>query len=106
MANSSNHAQITSQAADAISLSGKLDFYTVPAIAQQAKAMLSATQTTVDLAGVEYSDSAGLALLTDWLREARKSAREVCFVNPPEQMRQMAQVCGLDAILGFKAHAN
>ena len=54
---------------------------------------------TFDLAGVTRVDSAGLALLLEWLREARRRGKEIRFQNIPEQLAAIAKVSGLSDIL-------
>jgi ABC-type transporter Mla MlaB component len=54
---------------------------------------------SIDLAGVTRSDSAGLALLIEWLRESERQGRTITFLNMPAQMQSIARVCGLDGIL-------
>ena len=82
-------------------LQGVLSYHSVPKLWQQAKKVLTDRQVTVDLAGVEHSDSVGLALLTDWLRNAKACERQITFINPTPQMLAIANVCGLNKILGF-----
>jgi phospholipid transport system transporter-binding protein len=53
----------------------------------------------IDLSGVERSDSAGLALLVGFLRNARETGKTVRFLNIPAQMLAMARVSSLDQIL-------
>jgi len=48
---------------------------------------------------VQRSDRAGLALLVEWLREARQTGQSVRFFNMPAQMLAMARVSGLDQVL-------
>ena len=51
---------------------------------------------TVDLAAVERADSAGLALLVEWLRAARGRGARLRFDNVPAQLRAIAATSGLD----------
>jgi len=53
----------------------------------------------IDLQAVERSDSAGLALLIEWLRVARHLNKTITFRNIPPQMHAIAQVSGLEEIL-------
>jgi anti-anti-sigma regulatory factor len=57
------------------------------------------TRISIDLAGVTRSDSAGLALLIEWLRESEQLGKTITFLNMPAQMQSIARVCGLDGIL-------
>jgi len=54
---------------------------------------------SIDLAGVTRSDSAGLALLIEWLRESERYGKSVTFLNMPAQMQSISRLCGLDGIL-------
>jgi len=54
---------------------------------------------SIDLAGVTRSDSAGLALLIEWLRESERLGKTITFLNMPAQMQSIARVCGLEDIL-------
>lgn len=53
----------------------------------------------VDLSGVSHANSAGVALLVDWLSQARQRRQELVFLNVPVQMRAIIQVADLDAML-------
>jgi len=55
-------------------------------------------QISIDLAGVTRSDSAGLALLIEWLRESERLDKTITFLNMPAQMQSIARVCGLEGI--------
>ena len=54
----------------------------------------------VDLDEVTHTDSAGLALLVEWLREAKGRQATVSFHNLPEQMLAIARTSNLEQILG------
>ncbi len=83
-----------------INLTGVLDFNSVPEVHQRGKQLLQeGRDLIVNLAGVSYSDSAGLALLADWIRLANKYNRVVAYANMPEQMMSIAQVTGIDKFL-------
>lgn len=61
---------------------------------------------TFDLAGVTRVDSAGLALLLEWLREARRRGKDIHFQNIPRQLAAIAKVSGLNDILtGVRSEA-
>ena len=53
----------------------------------------------VDLAGVTEMDSALLALLLAWLRDARLRERPLEIANPPESLRTIARLYGVDSLL-------
>lgn len=78
---------------------GDLGFGTVTALYREARRVVEGSAFTVDLGGVQRADSAGLALLVEWTREAYALNRSVRFVNMPAQLKQIASVSGLDRIL-------
>ncbi len=95
-----NAARLDSSAKDRFRLSGVLGFHTVPELWQQTRMLFHDCQSlTIDLSGVERSDSAGLALLVEWMREAARCGVELRFVNMPAQMLAIARVSSLDRIL-------
>lgn len=53
----------------------------------------------VDLAGVTRADSAGLALLIEWMRRARGAGKTIVFRSVPDQLRAIARVSDLEDIL-------
>ncbi|MGD2137215.1 MAG: STAS domain-containing protein [Gammaproteobacteria bacterium] len=83
-------------------LQGELGFDTVLAVLEHAGAdMTDAGEIEVDLRGVTRADSAGLALLIEWLRESERRGNRIAFVNVPVQLMSIARVCGLDEILSL-----
>ena len=54
---------------------------------------------SVDLGEVSEMDSALLALLLAWLREARSRDRPLAFSNLPESVRTIARLYGVDSLL-------
>jgi phospholipid transport system transporter-binding protein len=56
---------------------------------------------TVDCAGVGDADSAGLAVLIDWLATASKQGRGLQFSNLPPGILAAAKISDVEAILGL-----
>ena len=83
-------------------LQGELGYMSVPSVLQHAGVnMLGKERITVDLKGVTRADSAGLALLVEWLRESENAGNSIEFVNVPTQLLSIARVCGLEEILSL-----
>ena len=82
-------------------LKGELNMQTVPQLRQQALQMLSGLtgKVSIDLSDVTRSDSAGLALLIDWMRLAQAQQLEIQFQHLPQQMLQIARVSELEDLL-------
>lgn len=73
-------------------VSGILDATTVTAVLKRSYALFSGPTLQVDLAGVTESDSAGLALMLEWLRLARKKNQQITFLNMPHQIAALARI--------------
>lgn len=81
-------------------LHGHLDLDTVPeALKQGAEAFHDVEGVVLDLVEVDRVDSAGLALLVEWTRLARRRGGRIRFVNAPQGLRNLASVCGVDQAL-------
>lgn len=84
-----------------LQVSGELTFATVSALLEQSRPLLDGAQgwLVMDLAGVERVDSAGLALLIQWMRMAKSGAVDILFRHVPEQLLAIAHASDLDSIL-------
>jgi phospholipid transport system transporter-binding protein len=85
-----------------LSVSGVLDFDSVVPLQAQGQQWIESTapaQFTLELAAVQYSSSAGLALLLDWMRVAASSGKQLRISGMPADMSALAHVSGLEEIL-------
>ncbi len=86
-------------------LEGELNFSSVLGVLELSLTDLTGSQEIqVDLKGVTRADSAGLALLLEWLRESERAGKAITFTNVPEQLLAISRLCGLDEILSFKSN--
>jgi phospholipid transport system transporter-binding protein len=53
----------------------------------------------IDCAGVSACDSAGLAVLLDWLAAAKLTGRTLTFTGLPAQLTALGRISDLDALL-------
>jgi len=58
-----------------------------------------AREVSIDLAGVTRVDSAGLALLVEWLRLGRQGNSVVRFRNVPDSVLTLVRINGLQEII-------
>ncbi len=82
-------------------LTGELSMATVPGLLAQRRLFAGKDELTIDLGGVERADSAGVALLVKWQRDARAQQRVISFQNIPPQMLAIARVSGVDELLSL-----
>jgi len=111
MASNSALAQLESQSEGVLLLSGELSFSSVPGVLSDSESLLagrvgSDMAITIDLQGVGRSDSAGIALLVEWARNARSQNIAMTFVNMPSQMSALARLSGLEGVLGLSKTAS
>jgi phospholipid transport system transporter-binding protein len=94
-------SQIRQQDTQHFLVEGELNMVTVPTLLQAMASQFPTTgsQVHIDLAGVTRSDSAGLALLMEWLRLAKTRNMRLQFHNLPLQLREIARVSDLLPLL-------
>jgi phospholipid transport system transporter-binding protein len=59
----------------------------------------AAQRFVVDCAGVTRADSAGLAVVLDWLAWGRRRSRAVSLTNLPESLVAIARISEVDELL-------
>lgn len=83
---------------------GRLGFDTV-AQALEASLRLFADYHAIelDLSGVTAADSAGVALLIEWVSRARRSKCTLHFRHVPEQIKALARISDVETMLPMAA---
>ncbi len=93
-------AGIEQAGADRYLIQGSLTFDTVTRLlARSLELFPHAEALDIDLGAVENADSAGLALLIEWMRYARRHDLPIRFINMPPQMLAIARASSLDHVL-------
>jgi phospholipid transport system transporter-binding protein len=88
-------------------VTGELSFATVGALLRESgDAFDSASAVDIDLSGVKHSDSAGLALLIEWLRLAKLAGKKLSYSNLPPQLLAIAQMSDVDDLLVANKQVN
>lgn len=81
-------------------LNGRMTFGTAGQILRQSEDLFEEhTRIEVSLGGVTASDSAGLALLLEWITWANHTVREISFTDVPEKIDAIAKVTEVDSLL-------
>lgn len=91
------------QAGDGICrVSGDLGFATAAEILPAGGRMLSGrSDVTFDLKGVKHTDSAGLAVLLEWIDLGRRKGAAIKFLNIPASLLDIAQLSNAESLLGL-----
>ena len=96
----------TGDDATTVLVTGDVDLATSPRLARCLEDHDGATRLVVDLTGVRFLDSSGMAVLVRAARRARKAGRGL-VLRPPEDpgVRRALDVAGLLAALPFEPPA-
>jgi len=87
-------------------VTGELTFATARDARQLGVAVLeasSAERIVVDCSGVTRADSAGLAVLLDWLAWARRKSRVLLLEGLPDSLVAIARISEVDGLLTANA---
>ncbi|NLC99575.1 MAG: STAS domain-containing protein [Gammaproteobacteria bacterium] len=101
-----SQAGVTMDDAGVLHLSGVLDHSSGAALRNQGQALIRNTHATtvqVNCTAVTKSSSVGLALLLAFMRDAQQFGKAIVLTDLPEDMRKIAEVCGLTEILGIES---
>ncbi len=92
--------QIVSAKEGRVEIAGDLTFETVRGLRERGSELFRGNgDITLDLNAVTRADSAGLALMVEWLRQAKRMQARLQVVNMPNQMLAIARMSKLDSIL-------
>ncbi len=83
-----------------VEIAGDLTFETVANLRERgAEVLRGIGDITLDLNAVTRADSAGLALMVEWLKQAKRHDASLRVVNMPDQMLAIARMVKLDSFL-------
>jgi phospholipid transport system transporter-binding protein len=60
------------------------------------KLLDTTNEITIDLAKVISTDSAGLAVLIEWIKQSKQSNTKLAFKNVPHQLLTLAKLSGVE----------
>jgi phospholipid transport system transporter-binding protein len=82
-------------------VSGPVTLANVAALLEEGRRHLAEGVQTVDLAEVSEMDSALLALLLAWLREAKTREQALAFAHAPESLVTIARLYGVERLINL-----
>jgi phospholipid transport system transporter-binding protein len=86
---------------------GDLTFATIDKQTLKSFSFLKAAkEITIDLSRVSSTDSAGLALMIEWIKYSRQNRTQIAFKNIPEQLLNLAKLSGFDQSSHFAIQAD
>ncbi len=90
-----------------LEIEGDLTFSTIDKnTARIMDKLLTPNDITVNLKQVVAADSAGLALIIEWLKIARSRNITLTFINVPEQLQALALLSGFESLFQSASQAD
>jgi phospholipid transport system transporter-binding protein len=81
-------------------LSGEIDFSNVMSVYQKSLSLFDDRKPLVfNLSEVKNSNSAGLALMMEWLKQARATGQTIIFQQIPSDLFALARASGVDKLI-------
>ena len=98
---------IIDQGGGHFSIDGDLTFATIDKQTVKSLAFLTTSKhITIDLGHVSCTDSAGLAVMIEWIKYTRSHRTQIAFKNIPEQLLKLAKLSGFDKTGHFAAQTD
>ncbi len=90
---SRTQARLRQEPGGGFRLEGDLDFGDVPGLIEEGRRRFQGQDRLwIDLSGVGHVNSAGLALLFEWLEQARREGRELRIFHLPPALEAIARL--------------
>ncbi|WP_417344982.1 STAS domain-containing protein [Ferrimonas sp.] len=77
-------------------LNGRLDLDSVPYFSKPGHNPLTDAVTELDLSGLSHCDSAGVALLLQWVSEAQGQGRSLSLVAVPAKVKALFELYDIE----------
>lgn len=92
--------ELIDQGGGHFALTGDMSFHTAEQILRASEMPFEQhTSIEVDLSGVKKADSAGLALLLEWVTWANHTVREIRYLGMPERVLAIARTTEVESLL-------
>lgn len=93
--------ELSSSSPDRCDARGALTFATARRARKQGLLALARAGTglTIDCSAISHADSAGLAVLLDWLAQAKRSGRTLRLHQLPQGLLALARISAVDELL-------
>lgn len=81
-------------------ISENLTFDTAPGLLERSREWSAGGdgKVTIDLSSAGRTDSAGIALMLEWIETAREQGQDLYIINMPEQIREFIESNGLSEL--------
>ena len=94
-------SNLVQQAPGRYAIQGDLSFATVNDLLERSRTLfVGEAQLEIDLSGVSHADSAGLALLIEWLKNAKSQHQKIKYLSMPLQLSALAEISEIKDLFG------
>lgn len=81
-------------------ITGDLNFSTVETLWKETLPLFTTMhEITFDFSKVTSANSAGITLLIEWLKHAKREKKSISFANIPASIMSLATISGIDKLL-------
>lgn len=95
-----NEARLQSIAEGQCRLEGVVTMETVPDLLDQSASLFNPSSSLeIDCSGIEHADSAAVALMLEWMRQAAAVGGEIRFRGLPDRLRAIVEVSDLEDVI-------
>jgi anti-sigma B factor antagonist len=100
--------QYSSQDVTVLTLAGRIDSVTAPELRAQLSRSITRRppNIVVDLTGVDFIDSSGLAAIVQGMRSCRAGGGNLCLSNPQRPVRMILELTRLDRAIDIFPNDN
>ena len=84
-----------------VHLGGEMNFMSTPGMYRELESRFTGSGSilNIDLAGINHSDSSGLALLLEWQAMVNRLDQQLYITNAPENLLRLAKLCEADKLM-------
>jgi len=92
-------ARLERQGGGCYRLAGEITVETVPRLLADAAGLFAAEPVEIDCEGVEHADSAAVALMLEWMRQADAAGGRIAFRAVPDRVRAIVELSDLEDVI-------
>ena len=93
-------AKIDQETDSRFRVSGDMTFATTRQLLEESKVLFKKNEKlNLNLSGVQHADSAGLALLLEWIAEAEQAGGKISIGGIPDSLLAIAKLCRMEKTL-------
>jgi stage II sporulation protein AA (anti-sigma F factor antagonist) len=91
-----------------LALNGEVDAYTRATLSEKLDAAVAESRgdVTLDLSGVSFVDSSGIAVLVGAAKQLRERGNDLVLVSPPAMVKKVLEMTGVNRLVRLRRSAS